>query len=137
MKVGDKVKFYGEKQAYTVQACNERFAVCTKPFNPKRTVLYTIIDFQKMFRGTENLVFGFGFETRKACEEALERLSGKSATCFQTEVSHRNRVPLGIEKVTPQVSRCRCGHRESWHAAERCTGRHCKCVKLQKRRKSL
>ncbi len=89
LKVGDKVKFDSEKQRYTVQACNERFAVCTKPFNVKKTVLYTVVDFEKRIRGTENLVFGAGAETRKLCKEMLARL-----TSGETEVSHRNFVEL-------------------------------------------
>jgi hypothetical protein len=65
--VGDKIRFRGEKQRYTVQAVSERFAVLTKPFNPRRTVLYTIVDFEKQIRGTENLIFCMGFETSELC----------------------------------------------------------------------
>ena len=61
-QVGDKIRFKEEKQRYTVQACNDHFAVCTKPFNPKHTCLYTIIDFVNGVRGTENLAFCMGFE---------------------------------------------------------------------------
>jgi hypothetical protein len=95
MNVGDKVKFREEKLRYTVQACDERFAVCTKPFNAQKTVLYTVIDFKWEVRGTENLIFGEGAETREQCEEMLARLASG-----ETEVSHRNRIPLRIEKVT-------------------------------------
>lgn len=88
---GSRIRFAEERGAYTVQACDDRFLVCTKPFNPKRTVLYTIVDFENEIRGTENLIFGMGFETKTKCEEALARLqSGES------EVSHRNRIPLRI-----------------------------------------
>lgn len=93
LEVGKKVKFQREKQRYTIQAANGLFAICTKPFNPKHTVLYTIIDFSKGIRGTENLIFGLGFETKKQCEEALMRLTIK-----ETEVS-RNNVPLDIERI--------------------------------------
>lgn len=94
LDVGDRVKFREEKLAYTVQAADARFAVCTKPFNARHTVLYTIIDFERKVRGTENLVFCMGFETRELCEEALSRLQ-----VGESEVSHRNYLPLGIEKV--------------------------------------
>lgn len=43
-KRGQKIWFEGEKRPYTVRACDERFAICTKPFNLRKTVLYTIID---------------------------------------------------------------------------------------------
>ena len=97
-EVGAKIKFKAEKQRYTVQASNERFAVCTKPFNAQRTVLYTIIDFEQQIRGTENLIFGMGFETRGLCEEALERLSKG-----ETEVSRRNQIPLDIAHLEARL----------------------------------
>lgn len=95
-KVGDRVKFKDGGRAYTIQARNERFLVCTKPFNPKRTVLYTIIDLEKQIRGPENLVFGMGAETRQQCEEMIARLSAKD---MASEVSYRRKVPLSIERV--------------------------------------
>ena len=45
--VGTKIKFREEKQKYTVRASSPFFAVCTKPFNAQKTVLYTIIDFKE------------------------------------------------------------------------------------------
>ena len=92
MEVGDKIKFKSEKQRYTVQACNDRFVVCTKPFNPKKTVLYTVIDFERNVRGRENLVFGMGAETRKQCEEMLERLASGDS-----EVSYRHWQTLDLD----------------------------------------
>lgn len=91
-KVGEKVKFTSENRRYTVRAAGERFAVLNKPFNPKKTVIYTVVDLQEGVRGTENLVFGMGAETPEQCAEMLKRLESG-----QTEVSHRNRVNLEIE----------------------------------------
>lgn len=89
LTVGEKIRFSDERQRYTVQAANKRYAICTKPFNAKRTVLYTIIDFQELIRGTEGLVFGLGAETREQCEQMLQRL-----TSGETAISFRNRVSL-------------------------------------------
>jgi hypothetical protein len=91
-KVGEKVKFTSEKRRYTVRAAGARFAVLNKPFNPKNTVLYTVVDLEEGVRGTENLVFGAGAETDEHCVEMLKRLESG-----QTEVSHRNRVNIDIE----------------------------------------
>lgn len=93
-KTGDKVKFVSEKQRYTVQAANDRFAVCTKPFNCRRTVLYTIVDTVENIRGRENLIFGMGAETQEKCEDMLERLASG-----ETQVSHRHHVALDIESI--------------------------------------
>jgi hypothetical protein len=94
LPVGTKVKFAQEKQRYTVQASDDRFAVCTKPFNLQHTVLYTIVDFHQHVRGPENLIFGFGAETREECQKMLARLNDKDDP---TGVSHRHRVALDIE----------------------------------------
>jgi len=89
MKKGGRVQFFEEKTPYKVRAVGERYAVCTRPFNLQRTVIYSVIDFKMNIRGTENLVFGMGAETDEQCEEMLQRLeSGES------EISHRNNVPL-------------------------------------------
>lgn len=94
LKKGDKVWFPGQKQGYTVRVRNHRYIICTKPFNLRKTVIYTIIDMKEQIRGTENLIFCMGFETDKQCEEALQRLiKGES------EITRRNRVPLVIEKI--------------------------------------
>lgn len=91
---GRKVKFLSEKGKYTVRVAGPRYAICTKPYNPQRTVIYTVVDSREKVRGTENLVFGMGAETDEHCSEMLKRLeSGES------EVSHRNRIRLDIECV--------------------------------------
>jgi hypothetical protein len=96
-KVGDKVKFAEEKQRYTIQARNERFIICTKPFNPQKTVLYSIIDLKDNVRGPDNMLFGGGYETREECEENLEGLvSGE----YGMEVSYRRRIELNIENIS-------------------------------------
>lgn len=97
LTVGHKVKFAEEKQAYTVRASNIAFAVCTKPFNPKKTVLYTVIDWHNNIRGTENLIFCSGAETDNECKEMLERL-----TQGESEISHRNNIELNITKLYGQ-----------------------------------
>ena len=42
-KVGDKIRFAEEKKPYTIRACDDRFLVCTKPYNFRpKTMLYII-----------------------------------------------------------------------------------------------
>lgn len=91
--VGRKIKFSEEKGAYIIRACNDQYLVCTKPFNPQRTTLYTIVDLHNRVRGTENL-WGPGRETDQDCQDVLCRLvSGESA------ISSRNQIPLNIESL--------------------------------------
>lgn len=96
-KVGDKIKFKEERLLYTIRARNEDYLICTKPFNPRHTVLYCIVDLKKQIRGPENLVFGAGAETDEECSQMLSRVSQKGVN--QTEVSYRRKLPLNIEKI--------------------------------------
>jgi len=69
--VGDKIKFVEEKATYTVQARSERYVICSKPFNLKGTVIYTIVDLKEGIRGPDSNVFGLSYESRKVREARL------------------------------------------------------------------
>jgi len=93
LPIGAKVWFEGEKQGYTVRASNAAFAVLTKPFNARKTVLYCIIDWESDLRGPENLLFGIGAETSQECAEMLQRV-----TMGDSALSSRHSAPLVITK---------------------------------------
>ena len=97
ISVGSKIKFAGERLRYTVQARSDRYVICTKPFNPRKTVLYSIIDFERNVRGRDNLIFGMGYETRQQCEDNLAQMTREDCP---VEVSRRNFVELEIESVS-------------------------------------
>lgn len=94
--VGSRVYFEGERMPYTVQARDERFIICTKPFAARRTVIYSIIDLERDVRGPDNMVFGGGYETRDDCEHRLAELMNPNG---DMEVSRRNCVTLAVAKV--------------------------------------
>lgn len=89
--VGQKIKFEEEKQRYTVKAVSDNFVICSKPFNPRKTVLYCIIDIKKNIRGPESLIFPMGCETEEEIQEMLQRLEEGIS-----EVSYRRFLPLNI-----------------------------------------
>ena len=94
MKVdtGDKIYISNEKKPYTVKARDDRYIICTKPFNPQRTVLYFIIDLKEKWRAPDDRVFCSGYETDEQCLERLRELqSGK------IELSFRRGIPLDID----------------------------------------
>lgn len=99
LKVGDKIWFKNERQGYTVQARDERFIICTKPFNLQKTVLYTIIDLQDHIRGPDNMWCGPGYETRFECEENLKGLNGISVNRIDLAVSWKYSAPLDIVEI--------------------------------------
>lgn len=92
VEVGDKVYIPTEKRPYKVRARDDRYIICTKPYNPQHTVMYFIIDLEEQRRGPDNMVFCFGYESDEDCMERLKELQeGK------IEVSRRRDVPLDIE----------------------------------------
>ena len=111
-KVGDKILFAEEKRPYTIRACDERFLVCTKPFNliPK-TVQYTIVDLEEEIRGTDGYAIGpYDYYEDADCESILKELQewvrgakteivdGKEVIIepFYGGISRRNRIDLKI-----------------------------------------
>lgn len=92
VKVGDKIHFPNEKKPYRVRARDERYIICTKPYNPKHTVLYTIIDLQNKWRGPDNMIFCSGYESDEDCAERLSELQSG-----EIEVSRRRGIALDIE----------------------------------------
>lgn len=89
LKPGDPVFLPTEKRPYRVRCRDDRYIICTKPFNPKRTVIYFIVDLEERRRGPDNMVFCFGYETQEQCEERLKELQDGTI-----EVSRRHDVPL-------------------------------------------
>ncbi len=92
VKIGDKVYIPTDKRPYTVKARDERYIICTKPFNAKRTVLYFIIDLVDRWRAPDNMVFCSGYETDEQCAERLRELQ-----TGEIELSRRRGIPLDID----------------------------------------
>lgn len=92
VEVGDKVFVTKEKRPYRVRVRDDRYIICTKPFNPKHTVQYFIIDLERKMRGPDNMIFCSGYETDEDCAERLKELQdGKIGLSF------RHGIPLDIE----------------------------------------
>lgn len=95
LKVNDKIKFQSEKQRYTIKAKSDNFLICTKPFNPKKTVLYTIIDLDRYVRGRNNMIFNpYDYAVQ---DDIIACLRDLEADGNLVEVSHRNCIKLDVE----------------------------------------
>ncbi len=90
---GNKIKFAEEKQMYNIRAGNDRYLICTKPFNPRHTVLYSIVDLLENIRGTNDYIFNpYDYSLTTDCRQCLKDLiSG------EVKISTRNRIPLKFE----------------------------------------
>lgn len=92
VKVGDKVYVPNEKKPYRVRARDDRYIICTKPFNPQHTVLYFIVDLEYKWRAPDNMIFCRGYETDKDCQKRLIELQSG-----EIELSRRRGIPLDID----------------------------------------
>jgi hypothetical protein len=94
-----RIWFEEESQPYRVRARSSRYLVCTKPFNPKHTVLYTIVDLVENVRGPENLVFGMGAESDEDCVAMIERLHGITRPLTAKETAEVKTLPRNLRRV--------------------------------------
>lgn len=92
VKVGDKVYIPGHKRPFTVKARDERYIICTKPFNAKHTVIYFIVDLVERWRAPDNMIFCSGYETDDDCKERLKELQNGVI-----ELSQRRGISLDID----------------------------------------
>jgi hypothetical protein len=97
-KVGDRIQLGRlRKVPWRVRGVTSdgRYAICTVPFNPQRTVLYTILDFHRDVRGPDNLIFSFGYETDEDIDARISDLENQDI-----EVTHRSSRYLPLDIIT-------------------------------------
>lgn len=96
IKVNDKIYFKSEKKPYRVKAFDGRYAICTKPFNLQKTVIYTIIDFKENKRSSDSYgKYGkYKYSLQEDIDEALKALKSGEMT-----LSVKNAIDLDILKV--------------------------------------
>lgn len=92
VEVGDKVYIPYEKRPYKVRARDDRYIICTKPYNLKQTVLYFIVDLKEKWRAPDNMIFCRGYETDEDCKERLAELQRG-----EIELSERRGLRLDID----------------------------------------
>lgn len=94
-KQGMKIWFDGERNGYTIRACNERYLVCTKPYNFKKNmVIYSMVDLWEGIRGKDGYVFSpYSYYDQEDCDNYLEDI-----TTGKVSVS-RHHIELKISKL--------------------------------------
>lgn len=92
VEVGDKVYIPDQKRPFRVRARDDRYIICTKPFNPQHTVIYFIVDLVNKWRAPDNMIFCSGYETDEQCQERLQELQSG-----EIELSRRRGIPLDID----------------------------------------
>jgi len=92
-EVGRKIKFQAEKQRYTIIGKTDRYLICIKPFNARRTYMYTIVDLVEQERGPDHWLLGnYCYEDTEDVVRCLKDLV--SGEC---KLSPRRSIPLDLE----------------------------------------
>lgn len=92
VEVGDKVYIPNHKRPFRVKARDDRYIICTKPFNAQHTVIYFIVDLVDKWRAPDNLIFCLGYETDEDCQQRLRQLQNG-----EIGLSWRRGTPLDID----------------------------------------
>lgn len=92
LQVDDKVYVKECVRPFKVICRDDRYIICTKPFNIYHTVIYFIIDLEKQLRGPDDRVFCAGYETEEQCLQRLAELQSGHVS-----VSLRHSLPLDLE----------------------------------------
>lgn len=95
LKVGDLIYFDEEKKPYKIVGRNEFFLICTKPFNLKKTFLYSIVDLSSGIRGPDNYIFS-KYDYSDPIDIAMALFELRSG---ELGISFRHRISLNIKET--------------------------------------
>lgn len=69
-----RIGWKGQKKTFKVIARNENFIIIVRPYNPKRTYEYSILDLEYMKCNHDNYYTKYNYLNKKECEIALKEL---------------------------------------------------------------
>lgn len=100
---GAKIEWENQKRTFKVIARNDNFIIIARPYNPKRTFEYSILDLKYMVCNRDNMIFGpkYDYSNREECEEALKELqeTRDNNMCDGLSISER-----GIANIEDKIS---------------------------------
>lgn len=83
-----KIGWKGQKKKFKVVARNDNFIIIARPYNPKKTFEYSILDLEYMQCSTDNLVFEiYNYLDKEDCEEALKYLENRKMELSRRRVA--------------------------------------------------
>lgn len=71
---GAKIQWKGQKTKFKVIARNDNFIIIARPYNPKKTFEYSILDLEYMECNHDNYYCKYDYSNVKECVEALKEL---------------------------------------------------------------
>ena len=71
---GSRIGWKGQKRKFKVIARNDNFIIITRPYNPKRTFEYSILDLEYMKCNHDNYYTKYDYSNKEECKEDLKEL---------------------------------------------------------------
>lgn len=83
-------------------ACDERFIIAQKPFNARKTFIYTLVDLKEGKRSSDNYYCRYEYDKRVECLKALADLNKSAAEKPYNRdfwLSSRRDIDLDLERI--------------------------------------
>lgn len=85
---GSRIGWKGQKRKFKVIARNDNFIIITRPYNPKRTFEYSILDLEYMECNHDNYYNKYDYSNKEECKEALKELQETRDEVKRTNIAN-------------------------------------------------
>ena len=104
---GSKITWKGQNKRFTVIARNDNFIIITRPYNPKKTYEYSILDLEYMECNHDNYYCKYDYSNKEECIEALKELQDTRDELKKTNIRFDDGLQLsrrGICNIEDMVT---------------------------------
>lgn len=104
-----RIGWKGQKKTFKVIARNDNFIIIVRPYNPKKTFEYSILDLEYMECNHDNYYTKYDYSNKEECEEALKELQKtrdefhKTKIRFDDGLQLSRRGPAKIDDVITEI----------------------------------
>ena len=102
-----KIEWKNQKRTFKVIARNDNFIIIARPYNPKKTFEYSILDLEYMECNHDNYYCKYDYSNEKECIEALRELQETRDKEKRTKISADEGLKLstrGIAKIEDMIT---------------------------------
>lgn len=104
-----RIGWKGQKKTFKVLARNDNFIIIVRPYNPKKTFEYSILDLEYMECNHDNYYTKYDYSNKEECEIALRELQETRDEVKRTNIANdcglqiSRRGPVNIEEVVTGI----------------------------------
>lgn len=100
---GAKLGWKGQKKKFKVIARNDNFIIIARPYNPKRTFEYSILDLEYMECNHDNYYCKYDYSDEKECIKAIKELQETRDEEFSDGLQLSRRGTARIKDVVSEI----------------------------------